>query len=266
MPSLRETQDLFADALRDPARAAEACPLFRGQANLAQQRLGIYRGNVFANRGKALAGAYPVVRRIVGEEFFEAMAGAYARTHPAASGDLNDYGAQMAEFLALFPHTADLPYLPDVARMEWLAHRAYFAIDAQPQEREPDSPLAEALDTLRLRLAPGCAILSSPWPLARIWATHRDDYEGDIVVDFDSGPDTVTIFRASWKVVVQAVSPAEACLIEASVEGETLGEALEAACAVDPSLDPGATLARLAAIGITAGLETRCMSTEDPAA
>lgn len=266
MRSLREVQDLFAGALHDPGCAAAASALFRGPTGVAGQRLVVYRGNMLANRGKALAGAYPVVRRIVGEEFFEGMAHAYARTHPSASGDLNDYGAQMPEFLEQFPHTADLPYLPDVARLEWLAHRAYYAADAGPQPPAPDVLPAEALDSVRLRLAPGCAILSSQWPLARIWATHQDDYHGDITIDFDGGPETVAIYRASWKAGVKAISPVEARLIEASIEGRTLGEALEAACAVDPSLDPGSTLARLTAIEIIAGLDARADSAESAAA
>ena len=92
-------------------------------------RMAIYRGNAFGNWHGALAGAYPVVRRIVGEAFFEAMARDYARACPSASGDLNEYGSRLAQFVERHDGTRDLPYLPDVARLEWLVHRAFFAAD-----------------------------------------------------------------------------------------------------------------------------------------
>ena len=110
MRSLLEWQSGFAASL-----------LGRGGA----PGVSVYRSNAFGNWAQALAGAYPIARKVVGADFFEGLAREYARAYPSASGDLNEYGAHLAEFVAAFPHTQDLPYLPDVARMEWLAHRAY---------------------------------------------------------------------------------------------------------------------------------------------
>jgi len=256
MPSLLETQERFAAALRGTDRAAQASGLFRGPERRTRQRLGIYRGNLHANWSKALAGAYPIVRKIVGEDFFEGMSRAYAKTHPSTSGNLNNYGRRLADFIEHFPHTTDLPYLPDVARMEWFAHLAYYAADAAPGKLPPDTLQADKLDALRLDVAPGCAILSSRWPLARIWETHQDDYDGDIAVGFDTGPETITIYRRGWKAAVMAVPAADASLLAASIAGSTFGEALEAAHAVDPALDPAATLARLMATGVAVGLSS----------
>src|SRR5687767_8407646 len=167
--------------------------------------LAVYRGNAFGNWAQALAGAYPIVRKIVGEEFFEGLARAYARAHPSASGDLNEYGAALAEFVAVFPHTQDLPYLPDVARMEWLAHRAYYAADAKPFDVtgiSHSNPQA-----LRPRLAPASALLASDWPLARIWVVHQDDYAGEVAVDLRSGPNRILVHRPRWRVQVRALAP-----------------------------------------------------------
>ena len=68
---------------------------------------------------KVLGSAFPVVRQLVGEEFFSALARAYGMAHPSDNPDLNRFGAAFAGFLRDFPHVAELPYLPDMARLEW---------------------------------------------------------------------------------------------------------------------------------------------------
>ncbi len=229
MPSLPELQAQFGAALL----AAGGSPGMQ-----------VYRGNVFGNWSKALAGAYPIVRKIVGEEFFGGLAGEYARAHPSTSGDLNEYGAQLAGFVAAFPHTLDLPYLPDVARMEWLAHRAYYAADPAPfdfKTRLPENP--------RVWLAPPCALLTSRWPLARIWTVHQDDYQGETTVDWEDAGGAILVYRPRWKAMVRSLAPAEQRFIEAARDRATLGEALEAACA-DPAFDPSSALAHWAREGV----------------
>ena len=65
--------------------------------------LRIYTGNVYGNWTKALESAYPIIRKIVGEPFFESLARAYARAHASVSGDLNEFGAHLRAFVARFP-------------------------------------------------------------------------------------------------------------------------------------------------------------------
>jgi uncharacterized protein len=219
--------------------------LFEAQARFAGELLGragppgmaVYRGNVFGNWAQALESAYPIVRKIVGEEFFRGLAREYARLHPSASGDLNEYGAQLAGFVAEFPHTQDLPYLPDVARMEWLAHRAYYAADAEP------FGFGTVNESSCLALAPACALIVSDWPLARIWTVHQDDYQGEIDVDLGSGPDRILVHRPKWRAQVRSLAPGDYRFLDMARQGKTLGEALEAAAAEDPGFDPALALA-----------------------
>lgn len=235
MPSLLESQAEFAAAL-----------LGRG----GTPGLAVYRGNAFGNWSQALAGAYPIVRKIVGEEFFEGLAREYARAYPSASGDLNEYGGELAEFVAAFPHTQDLPYLPDVARMEWLAHRAYYAANAAPFDLTKISNSNP--EALRFRLVPACALLASDWPLARIWTVHQDDYEGEIDVDLGSGLDRILVHRPRWRAQVRSLAPGDYRFLDSARQGKTLGEALESAVAEDPGFEPS-----LAAAGwVDAGVIT----------
>ena len=258
VPSLLELQRSFGTALVDAGQPERIVPLVRGEPRIAVERLAVYRGNVAGNTARALANAYPIVRKILGEEFFDGLAREYARAHPSTSGDLNDYGSQLAEFVAGFAHTQDLPYLPDVARMEWLAHRAYYAADAAPLDPARLAAVPEA-DYAKLRpvLAPACGLLASRWPLARIWTVHQGDYAGAFEGDLDSGPDRILVHRPRWRAIVEPIRPGEYRFLGCALGGDSLGHALAAALAEDPEFDLPAALARWVAAGVIVDLSGR---------
>jgi len=242
MQSLRDLQRDFGRFLLEPGGPAA----FRAG-------LRIYTGNVYRNWTKALESAYPVIRKIVGEPFFESLARAYARAHASVSGDLNEFGAHLSGFVARFPHTQDLPYLPDVARMEWLAHRAHFAADAPGFDpaRLADVP-PERHSLLRLQCAPASALITSDWPLARIWDVHQDGYCGDPSVDFDAAPGRFLVFRPRWHVTLEAISHGDYRFLAEAKRSATLGEALEAAASADSGFDAANALARWIGMGVVA--------------
>jgi hypothetical protein len=225
MPSLLELQREFGDELLGAGGAP---------------RMAVYRGNAFGNWHGALAGAYPVVRQIVGEAFFEAMARRYARAHPSRSGDLNAYGASLAQFLEDEPLVRDLPYLPEVARLEWVVHRAYFA--ANPARFDLSRP-TEA------RLAPACGLLESAWPVASIWQAHQEggSPEG---VNLAAGPERALVHRPDWRVEVTAMRPGDFRFLECLQAGEPLGAALEAAVSEDAAFVPHLALATWVHAGV----------------
>lgn len=254
MLSLPELQTDFAAALADARRVSAVLPFFGGSPARTESRLAVYRGNVYGNLAKALASAYPVTRRIVGDEFFDAMAREYARAHPSTSGDLNRYGGELAHFVAIFPHTADLPYLPDVARMEWLVHLAYYAADAAPFDVAALARVtAEEYPALRMKLAPACALLESRCPLALIWTVHQDDYAGEFGVDLESGPDLILVHRPRWRAEVLSLAAGDFRFLHSLSQGETLGTALEAG-AREPGFDPSDALVRWLRLGVVASL------------
>ena len=109
MPELLAIQQDFAGALHDADAASRTEHWLAGDAGLIEQRLAIYRANVAASATKALVAAYPVVRQVVGETFFDGLARTYQYLVASTSGDLSDYGAVFAEFVSEFPHTQSLP-------------------------------------------------------------------------------------------------------------------------------------------------------------
>ena len=232
MPSLLEAQRSFARALLEGGEGLAA-------------GLSVYRNNVLGNLSGALASAYPIVRKIVGAEIFNIMAREYARAHPSASGNLNEYGVRLPGFVAAYAHTQDLPYLPDVARMEWLAHLAHFAADPMPFDPARLAGLPSARHAaLRLSLAPAAALLRSDWPLARLWEVHQDGYAGEFSVDLHAGPERVLVHRPRWRAEVRPIGLGDYRFLAGAGRAEALGDALAAAVARDASFDCASALAR----------------------
>lgn len=243
MSELGRMQESFAAALADASQAPHAAGLFRGAPEDAIGRLAVYRGNVLANSHKALANAYPIAVKIVGEEFFAGLAREYLRCHPSTSGDLNAFGERFADFVAAFPHTQDLPYLPDVARTEWLVHRAHYAKNAERLDvRRLASIRNSAWDKLRSVLAPACALFESCWPLARIWEVHQDGYCGEFSVDFESGPGRILVYRPDLRVQVAPLSVGAYRFLQRVAAGDSIAAALVAALGDEPGFDLPAAL------------------------
>jgi hypothetical protein len=243
MSQLDRLQRSFATALAHAGEAAGIAPLFAGDAARVLERLAVYRGNVIGASTNALANAYAIVAKIVGAEFFAGMAREYLRRHPSTSGDLNTLGGHFADFVAEFPHVQDLPYLPDVARMEWLAHLAYYASDDAPLDLGRLAAIPpESHGSMRLVLAAGSALLESPWPLARIWEVHQDDFAGEFAVDLASGPDRILVHRPRFRVHVEALTPGAFAFLQRAHAGAPLAASLEAALAAEAGFDLAAAI------------------------
>lgn len=257
MPDLLAAQSAFAHFLGAPSMPAVVDTPFSGAPDRIEGRLAIYRGNVFANARKALAAAYPIIEKLVGEAFFDGLAREHARRSPSTAGDLNEYGREFAEFLQAFPHAQDLPYLPDVARLEWSIHRAHYAADAAPLDLDRLAAVApESQGALRLRLHPACAVHTSPWPLARIWEVHREDFEGDSTVAFESKAHHCLVYRPAWRVMVGSLDAGAYVFLESVRAGSCLEDCVAQALTADSSFDLGPALAAWIGAAVIVDFET----------
>ena len=235
--SLCDTQRAFSAALTDGARSAPAQALFALDPATAARRLALYRANVVGAVRRALAGTYPVLEQIVGADFFAGMARRYWKEMPSTSGDLGEYGAQLGEFIERFAPAAELPYLADVARLEWKVHCAARAADA-PRLAADRLQQVDARDQaqLRFRFLPGTALLSSQHPIGRIWQIHQPEFTGQFSVNHALG-EQVVVARDAFDVGVRALSAGAFALYRAFAAGDALIDALDAALAAEPGCD-----------------------------
>lgn len=233
MSSLRELQQDFAHAMW-----ADLAHFLPQVADQDHRRLEIYRNTVLGTLIDALAAIYPVMQRLVGVRFFRAMAREYARQQPSVSGDLHQYGAHFAEFVAEFPPAANLVYLPDIARLEWYWHCAFHAEDARAL---PLTELAkvpqEHWERLRFQLNPSAYLLHSAYPVQHIWAVNQPDYQGETQVDLAQGEVYLLILRQAEWVMLQPLSVGSYTLLHALQAQQPFAAACDAALALEPELD-----------------------------
>lgn len=240
------SQAAFAAALLDP-EAEVPRGLVDPWGNRALKRFSVYRNNVAGSLTRALEAAFPTVRKLVGEEFFAALAGVYLRAHPPQSRMLMLYGEAMPAFLEGFPPVATLGYLPDVARIDQAMRESYHAADSAPlPEAEFQRLLGEDIAGLRLHLAPAVRLVRSRWPVVAIWeANHeggpppRSEAEDALILrpDFDPRPHRLPRGGAAF--------------LAALLEGQRLGDAVDAAEGPDLSAILALLIQGRAIIGVS---------------
>lgn len=223
----------FAAVFGNPGHAPQ-CITARTQANVA-----LYPNNVQENRVAALADAFPTVQALVGAEFFAAMVRMYVAQYPANSANLHDDGADFSDFLIGFAHVQDVPYLPDVARLDLALHRSHYAVDWPALPVQVLSSIA-ADDFARsvLQLHPAtCLVISGMWPIAAILEFHH----GGAQPDWEIGGQAVWV----WRDRCECIQAAPAACLNCWLQGASVEAGIAAAQAVDAQFDPAPLLLQL---------------------
>jgi hypothetical protein len=251
MPALPELQRGFAAAIFGEGDAPFVDHVRDGRfpgARLVQ----IYRNNTFASLTAALEAVYPVVVRLVGDGFFRYAADTYIHAHPSTSGNLHDFGGRFGAFLATFPAAASLPYLPDVARLEWAYHRVFHAADHPPLALAQLAAVPPAQHgQLVFGLHPATRLLESDYPVLRIWQANQPG-AADEHVDLDTGGDRLLVFRRALDIEFKRLSAGELRLLRAFSVERRFAEASTAALEAEAQLDLGEILRQHVALGTVA--------------
>lgn len=244
MHSLRDLQLAFVGSVFGDGAAPASRSIAGSVAD--EERLAVYRNNTYHNLREALRAVYPVVDRLVGSAFFDHAADDYVTAHPSRSGDLHRFGAEFGEFLAALPAASGLAYLPDTARLEWLVHEVFHAAEHAPLEpcRLACVP-AERCGLLVFRLHPACRLLSSAYPVHRIWQVNQAEWEGDQAIDLDAGATALLVHRGpAFGTALQQLTVGEFVLLDAISRGSTLAHACAVATIVEPAVDVADLLRR----------------------
>ena len=252
MSRLADRQREFAKALLDPALPTPPGLVdFDGEPS--QKRFAVYRNNVVAGLTDTLKAAFRVTFRIVGAEFFRAMARAYVVLEPPQSPILLDYGASFPDFIGGFEPAAGLPYLSDVARIERAWTEAYHAPEATPCEPAVFKAIApDNLPQICLLLHPSVRVVRSPLPALTIWRMNVDDGV-PAPVDLASGGEDVLVTRPMADVEVRSMPEGGPEFVQALAEGRSVLTAMKVAMTADHRFDLSANLSGLIRSGAVVG-------------
>lgn len=186
--------------------------LGRGDAPAAltggERGLAAYRNNLRALAGQALAVPFGRLRDALGDDEFALLAWSFWRAHPPASGDLGEWGGELAGFLV--ERAGEDSGLPDLARLDWALHLAERAADVELDALSLNLLGTTAPEDLWLQLRPGVALLAQR--------------EGAVLV-----------WRDGWRGRSQPLPAADAAFVGALLRGVNLAAALQAAFEVKGS-------------------------------
>ena len=234
MPRLREVQKAVAQSVlaRD---ASEAASHIVDDVIAATDRLCIYRNSFVSTLTGALRLTFPAVERLVGQEFFAASAAAFIERHPPRSAYLNEYGAAFGDFLAAFPPARSLPYLPEVALLEWAVSCAASAPDTPALDPASLAKIDEAEQArLRFLAHPSVRLFEVRYPVDRIWRAVLDRDDAALaVIDLKLEPQWLLVHRHEDGVTVRRLAEAEGHFTAALCAGRPLAEVMTPATTPD---------------------------------
>lgn len=220
-------------------------------------RFAVYRNNVVHSLATVLADTFPVVRELVGDAFFGAMARLFIVDHAPASPLMHRYGAEFPAWLATFEPAAGLPFLPDLARLELARLAAFHAADTPAAD---SGVLMQALQrpgqlaSTVLCLSPSLSTLRSAHPVVSLWSAHQLEpaQRDQRLAGIDAGAgEAALVFRVDDDAIVLEAHASDVALAARLSDGTPLG----AAVAAHPDADLSRVLGLLLQHRLVAGLQ-----------
>jgi len=252
--SLAELQRAFADHLVGVERA-DLVTLVAGDTIPAASRLDVYRRHVGHSLAAALATTFSTVQTVVGEGFFRGLAQAFVRQSLPTQPVLSEYGAGLPDFIAGYEPARDLPYLADVARLDWALSCAFHAPHVEGLGASQLAAIeADRLPSMTLSLTPGTALITSRFPLGRIWLASQPGADA-VPVDLDSGGTRLLVLRRPDDAAFVEMSRAEAAFVGALIEGRPIEAAAGTAFQADTAFDLSTVFARLLGLQVIAAVQ-----------
>jgi len=223
MPALHSIQAAFMHDVYSGEHTS-AVYLDKSKSN-SSERLNIYYNNTLLGLTDILAGAYPILQKIVGKGFFRTIAHHYIEIHSQSTGNRHTFGGELGAFLSLFQPAAPWPYLSDMAAIEWAYFQAAIAADALVTDFNSLTNLISERPNFVLLLHPGVHFVDLRFNALEIWQGHQKK-EIESITLFEN-PQTVLVWRDQEDVVLlKKVSTSLKKLLVSCQEGESFAKAM----------------------------------------
>jgi len=221
----------------------------------AQGLMGIYQHSAIANITNALSLSYPVIEKLVGDNFFKAMCREYILQNWPATGNMDDYGECFSQFIAEFKQTKQLTYLEDVARFEWLFHQSSLADDSSNFDWSALASITES-DVLKLKflLSPPVKLINCKVAIDKIWQMNQANAQEDIELCLEENSETfIVLFRQGLKTEMMTIAASEFALLQSFSEGNNFEAVIESARAIDANIPIDSNLQKYIELGLICG-------------
>jgi len=130
----------------------------------------LYRNNFYISISDYLKACFPTVMTLVGTEFFEQLAKAFIIAKPLEQASIELYGSQFSEYITHCKQADSVPYLADIALLDWSYDRAKTAFEFSdfPFEKLTSLTNEEQLN-ISFSLVEHTVLIKSKYPAFSIW-------------------------------------------------------------------------------------------------
>ncbi len=230
-----------------------------------KEQISIYRVNVTETLIAALRDTYPALLALVGEKFFHQMAYNFVTKNPPSTACLLWYGEDVASFIQAYALAETVPYLADVARLEWALNKARFAEEDAPLDAQwLASQQEETLAHLPLRLRVSVSLIDTPYPLQAIHAFALNPESEPQPQPGEDDAERLVVWRNAGEIKTLLLTPCQYGLLAAFAQGGVLGDAIEAVSQQHPEFDPAEALGWAFALHILAQPSTMTTNAGQP--
>ncbi len=222
--SLHKTQTTFKNMILTGKIDAPDTVFQIGGTSL-EKRLHVYQNNYHVGLSQTLSEIYQTITDLVGKSFMKEMCKAYALQYPPQKACLYEYGEAFPDFIKTFESAQSLPYLTDMARLDWAANIAYHAPDLDFLTPHSLAEINLEENDFKLTLHPSTTLLHSSFPITDIRHYVRD-HERQKQESFHIEPkETYTLItRKDHRVITLDITASEYNFL---TQGTSLIEALE---------------------------------------
>lgn len=186
--NLAELQKDFIEGFFTGEDANASSHIISDEILTAKQRFGIYKGSIHGILTQALGLTFPVCKSLVGEKFFDKMCDLFIDQYPPTTSFFAEYGNHFAKFLSSFKPLQHIPYISDVARLEWARHEVWHKVRNQSFDFRQLAELAESDQAnVKFILADTMHLIQSNYRIDEIWFAHQQDSDIKLeLIEFDT--------------------------------------------------------------------------------
>ncbi|BFM49984.1 DNA-binding domain-containing protein [Marinomonas sp. THO17] len=153
-------------------------PYLRGNQEDNAIRFKVYQNNIIVSLQDALSDIFPLTLKLVGTDFFRAMARAYLLKYPPNTPIISEYGASFAEFISDFEPAKNLGFLAPMASLEYQLLQLTNAEECAPLDHQTLTTFLEQTvhpEQICIELTVNTQLLHAPFALGSLFLACQQD-------------------------------------------------------------------------------------------
>ncbi len=238
LQNLSQLQNYFQDYLHQGKNNIQQY-IVDTQKVSAESRLTIYSDAYRLRLLEALTDTYPTMLKYLGESSFTELATAYIDAHPSTYKSIRWFGDSLANFLSQGAQYQPLPFLIELAQLEWTLTLVFDAADSPIFNLQDMANIPmESWENMVLKTHPSVHLLNFSWNVVEYWRSIETKTELPEPVH-NSFPIAWVLWRKELQSQSCALTQDEGWVINALLNNLTFGECCEGLCQwVDPEAAP----------------------------